>query len=183
MHKIIATALVVLCAATATLPARADDLTAAKKADILKLMEITGALRIGDAMSQSIVAQITQNLKARQPPLPQKAYEIVADEVPKVISEELTAKGGYIDQITPVYHRHMTDDEIKGLIAFYSTPLGKKAVSVMPMIAQEGMAVAKGWARTIGPKLDQRLKASFKQAGIDIDAKPQPGANPAPSGK
>lgn len=173
MKKLIAAGFLSVFTALASMPSLADELTPAKSADIHKLMEVTGALRIGQAMSQTIVAQITQNLKAKQPPLPQEAFDIVAQEVPKVISSEMTAKGGYVDQMVLVFDKHLTHDEIKGLLTFYSTPLGKKAISVMPMMAQEGMTIAQKWARTVGPKLDQRLKARFKERNIVLDA-PKP---------
>ena len=100
----------------------------------------------------------------------------------KVVGEEMSAKGGYIEQMIPIFHKYLTHEEIKGLLTFYTSPLGKKATSVLPMMAQEGMQVGQRWAKTLGPKLDQRLKARFAERGIKIEpaAKPAEPAAPAP---
>jgi uncharacterized protein len=39
-----------------------------------------------------------------------------------------------LDAAVPIYDKYLSDDEIKGLIQFYQTPLGRKALSVLPQI-------------------------------------------------
>lgn len=181
MKKILAITAFALLSSGLTRAVLAEDLTADKANDIHKLMETTGALRIGQAMTQAITGQISQNLKQRKPEVPQEAYTIVADEVKKTISEEMTAKGGYVDQLTGVFHKYLTHEEVKGLLAFYATPLGKKAVTTMPMMAQEGMAIGQKWLQGVAPKLDARLKARFAEKNIKVDPPGQPPqGQPAP---
>ncbi len=171
------TAFALLCAAA--LPAwSAEELTTDKMNDIHKLMETTGALRISQAMTQGITARISEAIKARKPDAPQEAYTIVAEEVKKTINEEMNVKGGYVDQLTAVFHKYLTHEEIKGLLQFYATPLGKKAVTTMPMMAQEGMSIGQKWLQGVAPKLDARIKARFDEKGIKMDppAGPQGGA-------
>jgi hypothetical protein len=38
---------------------------------------------------------------------------------------------------TAAYDKYLTDDEIKGLIAFYQTPLGQKTLTVLPQLTIE----------------------------------------------
>ena len=38
-----------------------------------------------------------------------------------------------------LYDKYFTNDEIKGMIQFYESPVGQKAVQVLPAIMQEGM--------------------------------------------
>ncbi|MFA5059573.1 MAG: DUF2059 domain-containing protein [Candidatus Omnitrophota bacterium] len=45
-----------------------------------------------------------------------------------------------IERLVPVYDKYFTEDELKGLIAFYQSPLGKKLLRTTPMIMQDGMA-------------------------------------------
>lgn len=40
-----------------------------------------------------------------------------------------------------VYENHYTDDEMKGLLEFYRTPLGAKFLETLPVVTAEGMAV------------------------------------------
>ena len=40
----------------------------------------------------------------------------------------------YFPMIVSVYDTHFSDEELKQLIAFYESPIGKKAASVLPAI-------------------------------------------------
>ena len=40
-----------------------------------------------------------------------------------------------LDAAVPIYDKYLSDEDIKGLIQYYQTPLGKKALSVLPHIA------------------------------------------------
>ena len=42
----------------------------------------------------------------------------------------------------PLYDRYFEESELREILAFYRTPTGKKAVSVLPAIVQEGMVVS-----------------------------------------
>jgi len=156
-----------------------------KIADTRKLMDVTGALQFGQMLSQTIVMQFSKALKAQRPDLPPEAYTILSEEVGKVVSEEMTRKGGYVDQVIPLYGKYLTHDEIKGLLQFYGTPLGKKLVSVLPPLTRESMMTGQKWAQSLGPKLDARLKTRFEQKGIKIEGpapgQPAPAPSPAPA--
>jgi len=46
-----------------------------------------------------------------------------------------------LQQIAAIYDKHFTDDEIKGLLDFYSSPLGQKFAAESPKINKEIQAV------------------------------------------
>ena len=163
--------------------ASAEEASPEKIADTRKLMDVTGALQFGQMLSQTIVMQFSKVLKAQRPDLPPEAYTILSEEVGKVVSEEMARKGGYVDQVIPLYGKYLTHDEIKGLLQFYGTPLGKKLVSVLPPLTRESMMTGQKWAQSLGPKLDARLKTRFEQKGIKIEgpAAAQPAPAPAPA--
>jgi len=41
------------------------------------------------------------------------------------------------DQLVGIYDRHFNDEEIRGLLEFYGSPLGQKAATEMPKISRE----------------------------------------------
>jgi hypothetical protein len=143
-------------------------LTAEKKEDIRKLLEVTGALNVGKVMSEALVKQMVETIKKVRPDIPAYMFDMVADEVNKTLSEGIVAKGGYIDLIVLIYHRYFSHNEIKGLISFYQTPLGKKTMTVMPAMTQEAMAASQRWGQSLIPIIEQRMKARFKQKGIEL---------------
>lgn len=79
------------------------------------------------------------------------------------------------NQIIPIYARNFTDDDIKGLIRFYQTPLGQKYVELRPKMEAEVQAVVKVWGPKLGrecmeevfaehPELAQELRDAQKTA-------------------
>ena len=64
--------------------------------------------------------------------------------------------------LIPLYKRYFTHEEIKALIKFYRSPLGKKVTGTIDPIARESMTVATEWANG----LEERIAESFKQFGL-----------------
>jgi hypothetical protein len=58
-----------------------------------------------------------------------------------------------------IYSARFSTEEIKQLIAFYKTPVGKKAAKLLPEISGEV-------GKKLGPVLMQRLPASMKKVGL-----------------
>lgn len=167
-------------AALSAAPAFAENAASSDRtADTRKLMDATGVLNFSQMVSQSIVMQFSKAMKARRADLPPEAYTIVNEEVNKLVGEEMTRKGGYIDQVIPIYNKYLTQDDVKGLLKFYASPLGKKMVATLPLLMRESMQVGQQWAQALGPKLEQRLKTKFAEKGISLDG-PAPAA-PAPA--
>ena len=140
-------ALALLCAG----PAMSQAGNAAKQQDIRKLMELTGAAKIG----QQMAAQMIPMFKQSNPQVPQKFW----DDVMK----EFDAKS-MIDLVVPIYDKHLTHEDVKGLIVFYQSPLGRKMSSVMPQIAQESMQVGQQWGMQIAQRIQKRLEDQKKGA-------------------
>jgi hypothetical protein len=166
--KKLASALFVLFLASAIQVHADENLTPEKRENIKRLLEVTGAMKVGQLMSEAVVKQMTESIKKVRPEISSSTFDIVADEVNKTISEGMVAKGGFIDLVVPVYHKYLSNDEIKGLLSFYQTPLGKKAVTVLPAMTREAMVIGQRWGQNLGPVIEQRVKARLKQKGIEI---------------
>ena len=42
----------------------------------------------------------------------------------------------------PLYDKYFTEDELRGLLAFYKSPVGQKSIEVMPALTQESIQKA-----------------------------------------
>jgi hypothetical protein len=132
-------------------PARADNAPdPAKQADIVRLMKLTGAGNIGlQAMDQMIIS-----LKGAMTNVPEKFWTEFRKEVN---ADEL------VNLIIPVYDKHLSHAEVKELIRFYETPVGKKMISVMPAITQESMQVGQQWGMGVAMRAKQKLESQTKK--------------------
>jgi uncharacterized protein len=82
--------------------------------------------------------------------------------------------------MSAIYQKHLSKDDVDALIAFYSSPAGQHLLDAQPAIAQEYMPVVMG-------KVAQRSQAMTKEmmaemAEIVPEMKPS-GAKPAAAGK
>lgn len=55
-----------------------------------------------------------------------------------------------IDLAVPIYDKYFSDDDIKSMLAFYATPVGKKMVQVLPQLTNESMEVGQKWGQETG---------------------------------
>jgi uncharacterized protein len=108
----------------------------AKRADILKLLEVTGT-------KARVVQIIVEMAKTIRP----------------LMSSSLPA-GEYREKLIDLFFvkfqskfdsdRYLTDEDIKGMIQFYQTPLGQKTITVLPQLTQEAMLAGKKMGETLG---------------------------------
>lgn len=151
-------------------PAAADNIAPAKRSDIEKLMRIIGPAppEATKQMSNLFIRQMSQELKASRPDLPARTYQILSEEINRVIEEQMTAKGGYLDMVVPIYDRHLSHEDIKGFLKFYQTELGKKMIKTYPLIFQESMALLQDWSKSIEALIKNMINQRFQKEGIDL---------------
>jgi len=63
-----------------------------------------------------------------------------------------------VNMVVPVYDRNFTDAEIDGMLAFYSSPVGQKVLSKLPVVLQESMQVGQTWGQELSKKIMQKLQ-------------------------
>jgi len=69
-----------------------------------------------------------------------------------------------MNQLVALYDKHFTDDEIKGLLQFYGSPLGQKVAAEMPKIGRESQVAI----RAASTKASKDALAELKQQNPEI---------------
>lgn len=158
----------------------AEEISPSKLADIKKLMEITGSANIARQFAGMVSQQVFQMLKTSRPDIPAHAVDVMNKELLALFSERMSVPGGLTEQIIPIYDKYFTQTEIKELVAFYQTPIGKKAIAVLPKVVNESMMAGQKWGQSLGPEIDKRVKAVLTKEGLMPPQPPAQGAAPAP---
>jgi hypothetical protein len=125
-------------------------------ADVRRLLEITGA----DALGTQVMDQMFTALKQSAAAVPEKVWQEVTDE----FKSEFLKKGGIADLLIPIYSKHFTAAEIRQLIAFYESPLGKKLIEAQPSIVKDAFEV--GQLR--GEEIIKQLQEKFRKRGYRV---------------
>jgi hypothetical protein len=142
-------ALALLCAGPAMAQQAQGEDAAAKQRDIRRLLEVTGSAQLG----QQVLAQMMEAFKKASPEVPESFWNEMMKEFDSATM---------IDLIVPVYEKHLTHEDVKGLIAFYESPLGRKMTAALPVIAQESMQAGQQWGMDVARRVQQRLEERKK---------------------
>lgn len=145
----------------------AESIPRAKEVDIRRLLEATGATRIGTVMTQSVVRQMGDAFRQSRPDLPASLIDSMSQDVGKIFGEAMNAKGGLVDRMVPLYHRQFTHEEIKGMLVFYESPLGKKVAQALPVLTQESVELGQEWGESLGPQIEKAIAMRMKRAGLE----------------
>lgn len=165
MKRTMLVAMAIFLLISATLAAQEQ--TPEKKADIEKLLEVTGALNIGAQFGGTMLKQFEEAIRAVRPDIPDSFFSALQEEVIKLLEEKMRGEGGFLDLIVPIYNEYYTHDEIKQLLAFYETDVGKKTIRILPMLTQASLEAGQEWGASLGPLIQQTLEAKLKEEGLE----------------
>ena len=114
------------------------NLDSTKEADIRKLMDLTGANSLGEQLMSAGMDQFRASVLDSQPDNPRAKQFVDAFEAG--FQKHFDAKSLNETEI-PIYDKYLTAQDLKGLLDYYSSPLGRRMLKVLPEIAQESQAV------------------------------------------
>lgn len=135
--------------------------TAPTGADVRALLEVNGAVDLGEQIGALTSQQIIAVLRQSTPNLPARADGVIQDVVTNYLREQVL-KDNLTDKLIPIYTKNFTKADIQQLIAFYQSPIGKKLVSSMPAITADSARIGQEWAAAILPGLQTRLIERLK---------------------
>jgi len=155
--------LLLLCisAATAQVPVSIANDPQATREDILKLFEV---MQIREQMQQ-VMRQVTMQMRSMSREQAKKTDpNITADQLAEIDARseqmiESVPVTDMMDDMVPVYQKHLTKGDVDAMIAFYSTATGQKILREMPAMAAEGMQALQPRMRKI---LDETLRSQPK---------------------
>ncbi|GAB4061688.1 DUF2059 domain-containing protein [Uliginosibacterium sediminicola] len=139
----------------------------AKREDIAKLLKLTHSERMANQLVELSLQGVRQSLK-RCNNCTRQTFDIIEQETRKLFEDSLNSPGGWFDQMVRVYDAHFTAEEIRGLLRFYQSPLGKRLISETPLIAQEGLVAGQQWSQSLGGPLEQRIRSALGKAGLPM---------------
>jgi uncharacterized protein len=154
----------------------AGELTAAKRADIKSLLEITGIRAIPEQIAVTSVQGMAGGIRRLDPKFPDKGFQVMKDSLQSGLTAKVDTGGGLIEQVTLVYHNNFTAAEVSDLLKFYQSPVGKKMLATQGKVNNETMQTAMKWADSMGEELDKRMDDALKKENIKLPDPPKQGS-------
>ena len=68
-------------------------------------------------------------------------------------------------EVAKLYTEHFTEKELKDLLAFYNSPLGKKMLAEQPKIVNASLKFAQNWANNLSDEVVAKMRDELKKKG------------------
>jgi hypothetical protein len=149
-----------------------------KEARIRELMELTGAKNLGQELIEAGMEQFRGSVQDSQPDNP-RAKQFVDAFVARFQKHFDT--DSLTDRIIPIYDKYLTDDDLKGLIAYYHSPLGQRMLQSLPELTRESQAAGFAMGQKAAQDTMDELKVDFPEFTGGKDEEKRPGAEPKPN--
>jgi hypothetical protein len=108
-----------------------------KEADLHSLLQYVGAKEQLQSVASESAAQYREKLSASVKNVADGSKQQELITVASANFQKNFDQQRAMQQIAAIYDRHFTDDEIKGLLDFYQSPLGQKFAAESPKINKE----------------------------------------------
>jgi hypothetical protein len=70
-----------------------------------------------------------------------------------------------VDEITAIYARNFTADELREITAFYRGPAGQKFLEKQPAVAQESMQIGQKFGAAVAADVTRRMTEELRKRG------------------
>jgi hypothetical protein len=123
------------------------------------------SLKGGANMFDPLIPGVIESAKnAYLPTNPQLSKEL--NDVALQLRKEYDPKrADVLNEVSKIYAQHFTEQELKDLVAFYKTPLGKKMITEEPVALDQSLKAAQAWATKFSDEVLERFRAEMKKKG------------------
>ena len=161
MKQMVRAGLIIPALLCATVPAtargQAPPAASADSAKLRLIRQLLARLRVTDQALQVMEQQLPAQ-RAANPRVPALFWER--------FMEQARARSGELEEgYAALYDRHFSAAEIRELLAFYDTPIGKRFLEVQPVLLREGIALGQEWGSRIGAEVGRTLAAEGVKPG------------------
>jgi hypothetical protein len=96
-------------------------------------------------------------------------YQKDLNEVALKVAKDLAGREQEIgDEFAKIYATNFTEQELKDLLAFYTSPLGQKALEQEPAAFDTARQFMESWAAKFGDEINGKFRAEMKLRGKEI---------------
>jgi len=141
--------------------AHSQQSSAAAMATAKELIASTGSAAVFNPLIAGVVEQAKLLFLQQNPALANDLNEIAnqmrTDLAPRFV--DLT------DEMARLYATHFTDQELKAILVFYQSPVGKKLLAQQPTVVDDSMRFAQDWANKLSDQVIAKMREELKKRG------------------
>lgn len=142
-------------------PPKASPAAIAAAKEILQIKNATAMYQgaVPGLVEKTKIALIQQNLN----------YQKDLNEVAPIVAQQLQGRQNEIGEgMAQIYASEFTEQELKDLVTFYKSPLGKKLIDAEPRAIGLSMAFMNSWAQNFSETVMGAFRAEMRKRGKEI---------------
>jgi hypothetical protein len=129
-----------------------------------EIVDVRGAMAVFEPLIPGVVEQ-AKNVFLQTNPMLQKDLNEVAANLRKTMSARATELK---TEVAKVYASRFTEQELKDLLAFYKSPLGKKMLAEETVVIENTLRMAQDWANRLSEEVIAQIRAEMKKKGHNL---------------
>lgn len=126
------------------------------------------AIKGGDSLFNAIIPGVIEQGKAmfeQQNPALNKDLTTVAAKLRTELGPRINEVNG---EVARAYAAHFTESELKEMLAFYKSPLGRKMIAEEPKALAQAVNFAQDWAQKFSGEVLEKYRAEMKKLGHNL---------------
>ena len=151
---------------------------AAKEARIHELMDVTGTTRLGEQFLKTAMEQLRASVAGSRPQdaRAQQLLELFLERFQKHFDPHALT-----EIIVPIYDKYFSEEDLKGLLEFYRSPLGQRTLKALPEITREAQAAGFALGQQAAEAAMQEVQTEHPELLPGAkESTPQPESQPQP---
>ena len=161
VRRLVRPAAVALALAALSPAAFAQNPSPTALAEANQLIKITGATSLFNPLIAGVVEQAKLLFLQQNPDLAKDLNEVAA----QIRKEYAPRFSELTNHVARLYATRFSEAELKQLLAFYQSPVGKKLLAQQPVIVDASMKYAQDWANKLSDKVIAQMREEMKKRG------------------
>ena len=145
-------------------PLHAQQPSANSVAAARELLAVKGASSVFDPIVIGVIESVKNSFVPTNPGLSKDLNEVAL----KLRKDYDARRGDLMNEVAKVYAHHFTEAELRDLVAFYRSPLGKKMATQEPLAIDESMKQAQVWADGFSSEMMDKFRDEMKKRGHSL---------------
>ena len=129
-----------------------------------ELLALKGGVEMFNGMVGGVIESAKNTFLPTNPNLAKPLGEVMA----QLSTEYEPKKNEVYTEVARAYATRFTESELKELLAFYKTNLGKKVLAEEPIAVEEAFRKAQDWSNTFSEQVIARRRVERKKKGYDL---------------
>jgi hypothetical protein len=129
-----------------------------------ELLALKGGVEMFNGMVNGVIESAKNTFLPTNPNLAKPLGEVTA----QLRTEYEPKKTEVYNEVARAYAMHFSEAEMKELVTFYKSPLGKKVLTEEPLAVEDAFKKAQDWSIAFSDQVLARFRTEMKKKGHDL---------------